>query len=283
MIRTGYHLAGRILSGLRHTTNPLLELLRGPGKLACPVCGRAVRRFQPLADYYRKHLQEAGWPYRLDEAETCNFRGYSCPHCSASDRDRLCALYLDRYLQPTEASRTLVQFAPSPPLSRWLAETIQQRRLDMTYRTADLYATGVDDQLDITDMRAYADGSLDFFICSHVLEHIPDDRQALRELYRVLRPGGGGILLVPLVRGVEQIDEDPRVTDVRDRWRRFGQDDHVRLYSRQGFLQRVREAGFAIDELGVEHFGADCFERHGITPQSVLYVVHRPAGGGGEA
>jgi ubiquinone/menaquinone biosynthesis C-methylase UbiE len=147
----------------------------------------------------------------------------------------------------------------------------------VTYRTADLYADGVDDRLDITDMKIYADGSLDFFICSHVLEHVRDDRKALRELYRVLRPGGSGILLVPIVMCVEEIDEDPAVTAPKERWRRFGQDDHVRLYSKLGFLERVRQAGFVVREVKADDFGPKYFERHGITPQSVLYVVKRPA------
>jgi SAM-dependent methyltransferase len=189
---------------------------------------------------------------------------------------------LDAYLQPGEGTRMLVQFAPSPPLSRWIRDTIKRRQLSVTYRTADLHAKGVEDQLDITDMKIYADGSVDFFVCSHVLEHVREDRKALRELFRVLRPGGQGILLVPIVLGVEEIDEDPAVTDPRERWRRFGQDDHVRLYSKRGYLERVREAGFVVHELDVQHFGAGCFERYGIAPQSVLYVVERPVAKTGE-
>ena len=277
MIVAGRRMVGRILRRLRVAAGPLVDLLLGPGSFACPVCGRGVRRFQPLPSFYHERLREAGWPYPLEQAETCNASRYSCPHCFASDRDRLCALYLDAYLSPAAGPRSLVQFAPSPPLSRWIRETVRHRGLPVTYRTADLHAEGVDDQLDITDMRVYADGSLDFFICSHVLEHVRDDRKALRELVRVLRPGGSGILLVPIVLGVEEIDEDPAVTDPRERWRRFGQDDHVRLYSRQGFLERVREAGFVVKELGAQYFGRENVERHGITPQSVLYVVERPA------
>ena len=275
MIAGGARVAGRILHRLRIAAEPLVDLVLGAGNLACPVCGRRVRAFLPLPRYYQDRLQEAGWPYRLDQAETCNASRYTCPHCFASDRDRLCALYLDSSLQPGAAG-LLVQFAPSTPLSRWIQETIKRRQLSLAYRTADLYAEGVDDLLDITDMKDYADGSLAFFICSHVLEHVADDRKALSELFRVLRPGGGGILLVPIVLGVEEIDEDPTVTDPLERWRRFGQDDHVRLYSKRGFLERVGDAGFVIAELDAHSFGLECFQQHGITPQSVLYVVHRP-------
>ncbi|HTU19595.1 MAG TPA: methyltransferase domain-containing protein [Gemmataceae bacterium] len=277
MIAIGYKMAGAVLRRLRRSAEPILELILGSDDFTCPVCGRGVHHFRPLPSYYQKNLQDAGWPYPLDQAETCNTRHYSCPHCFASDRDRLCVLYLDAYLAPGGGPKTLVQFAPSAPLSRWIQRTIDQRQLLLTYRTADLYAEGVDDRLDITDMKAYADGSLDFFICSHVLEHVREDRKALRELFRVLRPAGCGILLVPIVRGVEEIDEDPEVTDLRERWRRFGQDDHVRLYSKRDFLERVREAGFVVNELDARHFGPETFERNGIAPRSVLYLAERPA------
>lgn len=72
-----------------------------------------------------------------------------------------------------------------PALSAYL-----RGRGDLEYRTADLMMSGVDDVVDITDMNSYADGSFDFFICSHILEHVSDDGRALNELYRVLTAGG---------------------------------------------------------------------------------------------
>jgi SAM-dependent methyltransferase len=146
---------------------------------------------------------------------------------------------------------------------------------EFSYRTADLFMDAADDRVDITDMKVYPDASVDFFICSHVLEHVADDRKALGELRRILKPGGRGILVVPIVLTIDEIDEDPSVTDPAERWRRFGQGDHVRLYSKSGFLARVREAGFDVHQLGREHFGGETFERHGITEQSVLYVVEK--------
>ncbi len=283
MIAAGYRTAGYLFRRLRIVADPLVDLVLGAGEFACPVCGRAVRRFLPLPPFYEEHLREAGWPYGLDEAETCNGGSYSCPHCFATDRDRLCALYLDAYLKPEIPPGLVVQFAPTAPLSRWVQQTMEARQLSLTYRTADLYADGVDDRLDITDMKAYADGTLTFFICSHVLEHVHDDRKALRELFRVLRPGGSGILLVPIVLGLEEIDEDTTISDPRERWRRFGQDDHVRLYSKRGFLERVQQAGFVVNEHNVNYFGEECFARHGISLQSVLYVVERRAEKVGEA
>ena len=81
---------------------------------------------------------------------------------------------------------------------------------------------------------------------------------------------------MPIVLSIDdEIDEDPSVTDVAERWRRFGQDGHVRLYSKQGFVKRVEEAGFVVHQLGQKFFGKKVFTQNGITPQSVLYIVEK--------
>src|SRR5438876_10959977 len=125
------------------------------------------------------------------------------------------------------------------------------------------------------DLRVYDDNRFDFFICSHVLEHVLDDRKALTEMYRILKPGGKGILMVPIVLTISEIDEDPTVLDEGERWRRFGQNDHVRLYSKEGFIERVANAGFTIHQYGKEFFGEELLTRNGITLKSVLYVVEK--------
>jgi SAM-dependent methyltransferase len=241
----------------------------------CPVCESRVVEFLPLPEFFRENQQKYGYPFKTTDAETCNGEAYLCPTCGASDRDRLYALYLRGYFAKLESLSPvhIVDFAPFPPLSAFIRRLIKSSGKDIRYRTADLFAENVDDRVDISDLRSYEDGQFNFFICSHVLEHVPDDRKAMRELYRILKPGGKGILMVPIVLGLEQIDEDPDVKDEGERWRRFGQDDHVRLYSKSGFLERVRAASFNVCELGKEFFGEELFNRTGITSQSVLYIV----------
>jgi ubiquinone/menaquinone biosynthesis C-methylase UbiE len=136
---------------------------------------------------------------------------------------------------------------------------------------------GVDFVVDVTQMDEIPSNSYDMFICSHVLEHVDDDRKALSELFRILKPGGRGILMVPIVLKLEEIDEDPAITDEATRWRRFGQYDHVRLYSKAGFTQRIQDAGFTLHAHGVEYFGQDVFVECGISPKSVLYIGHKHA------
>jgi SAM-dependent methyltransferase len=243
----------------------------------CPVCRSRVRAFQPLPAFYRDNLTKHGWPFVDEESETCNQLGYLCPSCQATDRDRLFALYLQDYLSgvPASSAVKMVDFAPSAPLSDFIRREIARSGHNISYRTADAFAEGVDDKVDITELRPYQDGEFDFFICSHVLEHVSDDRKAIRELHRILRPGGKGILMVPIVLCVSEIDEDPTVVDEGERWRRFGQFDHVRLYSKHGFIERVKAAGFLVHQHGQEFFGAAEFIRTGISGQSVLYVVEK--------
>ncbi len=230
-----------------------------------------------MPPFFRDEPVNFGYRYSVAEAETCNADKYSCPWCGAADRERLYALFLTDHLAGvgSRAETTIVDFAPSAPLSKFILRLTTGLPQKFCYRTADLFMEGVDDPIDIMDMPSYSDESVDFFICSHVLEHVDDDRRALRELYRILKVGGQGILMVPIVLTIEEIDEDPSVTDIAERWRRFGQWDHVRLYSKTGFLSRVQQVGFAVRQLGHEHFGKAKFKTYGITEQSVLYVVEK--------
>lgn len=249
------------------------------GRYKCSVCDNRVIRFDPLPPDAITH----NFKYSTDQAEMCNAAKYSCPRCGAADRERLYALYLHEYFDSITrecASSDIIKvvdFAPSPPLSRFIKRLIADSPCVFSYRTADLFRQDVDDKVDIEDMTVYRDESVDFFLCSHVLEHVADDKRALKELYRILKRGGRGILVVPIVLAALEIDEDPSLDDVAERWRRFGQDDHVRLYSKEGFLTRVTEAGFKVRQLGQEHFGKKTFRVQGITEQSILYVVEKHA------
>lgn len=246
-------------------------------KHRCPVCGNRVNHFQPLSEFYFNNAKQYGYRYRIEQAETLNYHNYSCPSCEASDRDRLYALYIHDYFATIrqDIAINIIDFAPSAPLSRFIRNLIALSGQNISYITADMNMEGVDDKIDIADMRRYHDNQFDFFICSHVLEHVPDDRKALRELHRILKPGGLGILMVPIILGLAEIDEDPSIIDEAERWRRFGQHDHVRLYSKNGFINRIQATGFLINQYGKEYFGEKLFAQSGITNQSILYIVEK--------
>jgi SAM-dependent methyltransferase len=128
-----------------------------------------------------------------------------------------------------------------------------ERQRELERVTADLYAPA-DLRLDISDMDL-PDGSFDLILCSHVLEHVPDDRAAMSELRRVLADGGLALLLVPY-RADLPTYEDPSIRSPLDRMQAFGQQDHVRIYGTD-LVDRLRAAGFDVED----RTAADLFER----------------------
>ena len=236
----------------------------------CPVCGVGLRAFRPMwKSYWRDAaIYQPIHPPQL--METLNLAAFTCPRCDAFDRERLIALYLDEAFRSFDHSRTyrLLEFAPGDALRKKLG-----RHSFIAYRSADLSRKTVDERVDMTDMAAYADGSLDIILCSHILEHIPDDRKAMREMRRVLKPEGFAIVLVPLVVGLDETHEDPSMNTPELRWKYFGMGDHVRQYGKRDFIERLQSTGLRVEQLGMEHFGAEVFRRAAIAENSVLYVV----------
>jgi ubiquinone/menaquinone biosynthesis C-methylase UbiE len=131
---------------------------------------------------------------------------------------------------------------------------------------------GCDYKIDMMHM-PFGDESYDFFICSHVLEHVESDDKAISELYRITKKGGAGILMAPIIIGLDKTIEDPTVKDEANRWRLFGQYDHVRLYAHDDYVNKIRSNGFLVEALGERYFGKKVFHALGLKRTSVLYVV----------
>jgi SAM-dependent methyltransferase len=243
--------------------------------LRCNLCGEQSSRFVPLLEFERglgEDLTTHGFPLAaLAEFETLNVENYACPWCEASDRERLGTLFIEHALRESpQRLLRLLDIAPSSALQRYLRGTGR-----FVYRSADLFRPGVDDRVDVQDMACYADGAFDAVLCSHVLEHVPDDRRAMRELYRILAPGGWALLMVPIRVTQSTTDEDPALEDPGERIRRFAQRDHVRTYARADYLTRLRDTGGVVRQWTAADFGKECFRRHGILDGSVLYVLSK--------
>jgi SAM-dependent methyltransferase len=190
---------------------------RGTGRW-CPVCETSSRRFEVYGIVPR--------PDAL------------CMQCGALERHRLAWLYLQRRTDLFDGrSRKMLHVAPELALEPRL-----RRAVGRGYLTADLSRGRAMQVMDIENIRM-PDASFDVIFCSHVLEHVNDDRRAMREFRRVLRPDGWAILLVPIT--AERTVEDATVTDPAERLRRFGQHDHVRRYG-PDYVDRLREAGFTV-------------------------------------
>lgn len=236
----------------------------------CPVCGSKQIPYLPLPEFYRDNARRHGFVH-FGKGEMTPHETYTCANCGASDRERLYLLWIEQQIEKgffTKNTRA-IHFAPEAALSGKLKGT------DLfDYKTADLLMDDVDYKVDMMDM-PFDDESFDFFICSHVLEHVDSDDQAIEELYRITKHGGHGLLMAPIIVGLEKTVEDPSVKDEASRWRLYGQNDHVRLYAHDDYVNKIRSHGFRVEELGEEYFGEDIFRLLGLKQTSILYVVSK--------
>ena len=236
----------------------------------CPVCGVQNARFLPLPDFYREHATRHGFIH-FGKGEMTSLETYMCSNCTASDRERLYAWWLSRQIESLQLKRDIkcIHFAPEEALSKMI------RNLNLfDYTTADLGMKNVDFVENIMST-SFEDESFDFFICSHVLEHVENDDRAIQELYRITKKGGSGILMAPIIVGLKSTIEDPTVTSEEGRWGMFGQYDHVRLYAHDDYVKKIRRRGFSIKEFGRDYFGANTFRCLGLKKTSILYVVEK--------
>lgn len=190
----------------------------GKGRF-CPVCGKSSRRFRQLGLIPREDAQ--------------------CARCGAGERHRFLWLYVSNKTALFDGTpKKMLHVAPE----RCFESKFKQRFGD-NYLTADLFAPRVMVKMDITDIE-YPDQSFDVIYCSHVLEHVQDDKKAMREFFRVLKNDGWAILLVPVTS--EKTFEDPSIVDPVERLKVFGHKDHVRRYG-PDYVDRLREAGFSVE------------------------------------
>lgn len=225
------------------------------------------------------YLQSALKTWRRHESHLCNICGYEgpfgpaprgrrpdakCPRCKSGERHRLLKLWLDRHGARLRDADVL-HFAPEKSMAALL------KRAARSYRTADIEPGRADLALDIEAL-ALPDASVDGIVCSHVLEHV-DDRKALGEIRRVLRPKGLAIVMVPMVEGWRQTYESREIDSPAARERHYGQHDHVRYYGAD-LRDRIRAAGFALEEFTAE--GPDV-PRYGLMPGEKIFFATRPA------
>jgi predicted SAM-dependent methyltransferase len=198
----------------------------------CPLCKSFVRVLFPIGDDFpvlKEHDVVGG-----------GYRHALCPVCYSFDRERLLYLYLLYKTKLFVGRHRVLHIAPEQRLKAILA---QQMNLD--YLTADLLDLDVMIKMDVTNIQ-FHDDSFDAIICNHVLEHIIDDRKAMAELYRVLKPLGWAIVQVPISLSLEATYEDPSITTEKGREEAFGQNDHVRIYAKD-YATRLAQAGFKVD------------------------------------
>ncbi len=202
---------------------PLL-LSKGKENVECPFCGWRGDEFLTFGATARKNAL--------------------CPKCDSLERHRLYYLYL-RKIIPQNKKFKVLHFAPETILTN-----LFKSYKNIEYLSADIDSRKAMIKEDITNT-SFLDNSFDIIFCSHVLEHIQDDKKAMKELHRILKPNGFAILQVPIKdkfkgKKIDQTFEDSSIIDPQEREKIFGQKDHVRVYGRD-YKNRLINSGFKVE------------------------------------
>lgn len=212
----------------------------------CPLCETRLRCFLRLHRPYHQF----------------------CPVCRSLQRYRLVWLFFNsQVIQLGCKPERMLHIAPEEALTRRFRQVP-----GLEYLSADLHDPKAMVKMDVSDIQ-FPDDSFDIIYCSHVLEHVPDDRKALAEFYRVLRPGGYALVIVPILSPVTY--EDPSITSPQERQRLYGQHDHVRSYG-PDFKTRVEQTGFIVSAFGTRDIASEeQAERMGLGYAETLFLCRK--------
>lgn len=229
--------------------NKPLSLLYKGDKVKCTVCEKSFRKFLPYGN--------KGVDNRL------------CPNCLTLERHRLLWLYLKEKTNFFTEKIKVLHIAPEQPFIKRF-----KKLENINYTTADLYSPIADVKTDIRNM-IFPDKTFDIILCNHVLEHIDDEKKALKELYRTLKPGAYAILQVPIDYSREKTYEDKNIVTEKEREKHFGQYDHLRIYGKD-YPERLRKSGFFVrEEDFVKSFTKQEIERFRFDTEEIIYKCIR--------
>ncbi|MCF6181309.1 class I SAM-dependent methyltransferase [Lutibacter sp.] len=212
-----------ILIKISYWVSPIIAFILKGNKFTDPIDGKSFKTFLPYG--YGKQRNNALSPSTL-----------------SLERHRLLWLYLQHETNFFSAKNKVLHIAPE---QCFLKRFKQLKNLD--YITADLYSPIADVKADICNL-PFKNNEFDVVLCNHVLEHIEDDKKAMSELYRVLKPNGFGIFQVPQDLTLEKTYEDFSIIVPKERAKHFGQYDHVRIYGKD-YFNKLRAVGFKVKEV----------------------------------
>lgn len=206
---------------------------------------------------YLRYAVEVVWNLRGHVEYECNLCGFKgrfrafghpprynaqCGNCESLERHRLLKLWLENSRESL-GSPDVLHLAPEARLESEL------KAVARSYVSGDIEPGRADRTLDVENL-ALEDASFDLVVCVHVLEHV-DDRRALAEFRRILRPGGMLVVMIPIEEGWEHTYENSAIASAEQRKVHFGQADHVRYYGAD-VRDRLRDGGFELQELTAE-------------------------------
>jgi predicted SAM-dependent methyltransferase len=239
-----------ILIKMSYWVSPLISLFLKGTTFTDPIDGKSFRKLLPYG--YGKQRLNALSPSTL-----------------SLERHRLIWLYLKNETDFFSASKKVLHLAPEQCFLK-----LFKAQKNLNYITADLYSPIADVKADICDL-PFEENSFDVVFCNHVLEHIEDDKKAMSELYRVLKPGGMGIFQIPQDLTLETTYEDFSITSEEERKKHFGQYDHVRVYGKD-YFNRLRAVGFKVNEIDYSKtLSADLITKYCLIKGEILPVCSK--------
>jgi len=241
-----------LLIRLSYPFKKVAPLLYKGDKVRCPVCGGKFSRFLS---------------YGSDLAHRENVL---CPKDLTLERHRLMWLYLKDHSDFFTAEKlNVLHIAPEQCF-----HGLFKKQSNLNYLTGDLVSPLADIHFDLHHI-PLEDNRFDVVFCNHVLEHVDDALACMKELHRVLKPGGWGIMQVPQDHNRELTLEDPAIISPQDRETYYWQKDHVRLFGKD-YPDWLRQAGFRVDEfLMFDHYSPEIIERFRLQKEEILYIVKK--------
>jgi SAM-dependent methyltransferase len=241
-----------LLIRLSYPFKKIAPLLYKGNNVECPVCERSFSKFLS---------------YGSDIAHRENVL---CPYDLTLERHRLMWLYLrDSSNFFTAEKLNVLHIAPEQCFHKRFKE-----QKNLNYLTGDLVSPIADMHFDLHQI-PLEDNRFDVVFCNHVMEHVDDALQCMRELHRVMKPGGWGIMQVPQDFSRELTLEDKSITTPEDREKYYWQKDHVRLFGRD-YPQWLEKAGFEVTEFRKESkYDQKMIERFRLQKEEILYIVHK--------
>ena len=242
----------------------ICELLK-PCK--CPICGNRFDEYLEAGTSAKvwKDLHGVG----------AGTRKALCPYCKCFDRDRLVYLYFRDIYIPNKKHEQIkmLHIAPEKVLTRFFSNLVF-----IDYTAADKRCEGYNypdyvKDIDLMDLSNIADNTYDVIICNHVLEHVDNDIDAMKSLFRILKTDGVAILQVPYVLKLQNTLEEPSAITPETHFELYGQKDHVRLYGLD-YPNRLKKAGFEVDALEI---ASKYPKKYGLNPEEKLFVCHKVA------
>ncbi|MEN8764966.1 MAG: class I SAM-dependent methyltransferase [Wenyingzhuangia sp.] len=230
---------------------PILAIYYKGNKYTDPIDGKSYRKFLP----YGYEIQRK------------NVLG---PSTLSLERHRLLWLYLKKNSDFFNTPKKLLHVAPEQCFYRLFKK---QENLD--YTTTDLFSPLADVKANICDL-PFENDSYDVVFCNHVLEHIIEDRKAMSELFRVLKPGGWGVFQIPQDINRLNTYENSTIKTPKERRKHFGQYDHVRVYGID-YFDRLRASGFSVELFKVvDQFSEAEIKKYALMKNEILPICKKP-------